>query len=85
MRLWLSSARLSQHVERLDVVDVVVVDPGVARDLADRVQGESADLTHALRDRVGHGKELVGVFVEQEVIIAKMGPLMCQWKFFVLR
>jgi len=42
-------------------------------------------LADPLGDVVGNGKDLVGLFVQQQMIVAEMGPLTCQWKFLVLR
>jgi hypothetical protein len=56
----------------LDVFGVVIKDTLSARDLADRVQRESAKLSNALGDWIRHGKKLVGVLVEQQMVIAEM-------------
>lgn len=41
-------------------------------------------LAHPLRDAVGRGKNLLGLLVEQQVVVAEVRPRQCQWKFLVL-
>src|SRR5579871_3219282 len=65
-------AQLGQHVLRRDVVGVVVGDALDAIDLADRAQRTAADLAGALGDVIGHGEDLLGLLIEQQVIVAKM-------------
>ena len=67
-------AQLRQHIERLDVFRVVVFDPLHPAYLARRTQGRTTDFADALGHRIGHGKELVGLLVEEEMVIAKMRP-----------
>ena len=67
-------AQLRQHVLRRHVGGVVVLDALQARDLADRVQRDAADLAHALGQRVGHGEDLIALLVEQQVVVAEMRP-----------
>src|SRR5437762_4517948 len=40
--------------------------------MADRFDRKSANLSNSLRDWVGHGEKLIAVFVEKQVIIAKV-------------
>ena len=42
------------------------------RDVADRPDRRAADLADPLGDRIGHREDLVGLFVEQQVVVAKM-------------
>jgi hypothetical protein len=65
-------AQLREHVERIDVVGVVVRDALGAGDVADRAQRRAADLADALRGGVGHRVELVRLLVEQQVIVAEV-------------
>src|ERR1051326_7328371 len=65
-------AQFRQHVERGHVFGVVVRQALLAADLADRAQRGAADLACALRDRIGGGKDLSGLFVEQQMVITKM-------------
>src|SRR5882757_8870123 len=67
-------AQLGQHVQRRDIVRVVVEHALLARDLADGAQRGAADLAHALGDVVGRGKNLLGLLVEQQVVIPEMRP-----------
>src|SRR5262249_8617565 len=51
---------------------VVVEDALQAADLADRPQRGAAELAHALRDRIRRGVELIGLLVEEQVVIAEV-------------
>ena len=42
--------------------------------MSDRSQGGSAQLADALGDGIGHRIDLVGLLVQQQVIVAKMRP-----------
>ena len=42
------------------------------RDIADRAQSGSSDFAGALGDIIGHIEDLFSLFVEQQVIIAKV-------------
>ena len=66
--------QLGQHIQRLDVFGIVIEHALGTRDLSDRMQRESTDLAHTFCDNVGHGEELLGVVVEEQVIIAEMMP-----------
>ena len=85
MQRLIVGTKLGQHVQRIDIVGVVVGDALKPRDLADRVDRQAADLAHPLGNIVGHGEDLVGLLVEQEMKSRKCGPLTCQWKFLVFR
>ena len=65
-------AQLGQHVRGLDVGRVIVSYPLQPGDVADRRDGSSSNLSHALGDRIGHGEELVGMLVQQQVVVAEM-------------
>ena len=41
-------------------------------DVADRAQRDAADLAHALGQLVGGGEDLLGLLVEQEMVVAEM-------------
>src|SRR5262245_39814964 len=53
-------------------VGVVVQEPLLPAYMADRPEGRAADLTRTFRYGVGGGKDLIGLFVGQPVIIAKV-------------
>jgi len=53
--------------------------------MADRAQGGPTQLANAFRDWIGRGVELIGLLIEQEVIVPKVGPETCQWKFLVFK
>ena len=65
-------AQLGEHVLRRDEVRVVVEDALKAGDMADRTQRRSAELSHALCERVRHGQDLVALLVEHQVEITEM-------------
>ena len=65
-------AQLGQHVQRRHVVRVVVEHALQASDLADRAERRAADLAHALGDIVGRGKYLLGLLVQQQVVVTEM-------------
>src|SRR5881398_2670968 len=57
--------QLRDHVQRLDVFRIVIEYALSARNVADRSQRKSSDLSNSLRDWIGHGEKLAGVFVEE--------------------
>src|SRR5580698_5615477 len=52
-------AQLREHVERIDILGIVVLDALQARNVADRAQRRAAGLTDALRDGIGHRVDLI--------------------------
>src|SRR5436853_7567417 len=58
--------QLSKHVRRLDVFRIIVGDPLITRNLTNRVQSNTTNLSNSLCDGVGHREQLLGVFVEQQ-------------------
>src|SRR5258706_2105542 len=67
-------AQLRQHVERRDVFRVVVQYALQTRDVANGAQRGSTELAHTLRNRVGCGIDLIGLLIEQQVIVAEVRP-----------
>jgi hypothetical protein len=65
-------AQLGQHVTRRDVICVVIQNSLQALDVAGRMQCSVAELTHAFGDRIGRSEDLVGLLVEQKVIVPKV-------------
>jgi hypothetical protein len=61
-----------EHIEGIDIVRVVIAETLQAGNVPDRSNRGAADLAHALGDVVGHRKDLAGLVIEQEVIVAKM-------------
>src|SRR5215472_7959768 len=64
--------KLGQHVLRCDKLRVVVEQALQSADIADRAQRGTADLARALCDVVGHREDLLGLLVEQQMIVAEM-------------
>jgi hypothetical protein len=65
-------AELRQHIERRDILGVVIVDALQAADLSDRTQRRAPDLAHALGDRFGGGENLVALFVQHQMVVAEI-------------
>src|SRR5580704_4089012 len=65
---------LPKHVLRADGFLVVVFQPLVFCDVANRVKRGAAELARALGNIVCHVEDLFGVLIEQKVIIAEMAP-----------
>jgi hypothetical protein len=67
-------AKLGKHVERRDEVGVVILDSLQGADVTDGAEGRAADLADALGDGVGCGKDLIGLLVQQQIVVAEMRP-----------
>jgi len=78
-------SQLGKHVERRNKTCVIVENTLQARDLADRAKRGAANLANTFGDRICDGKDLIGLLIQETVIVAKMWPEMCQWKFFVFK
>src|SRR5262249_49471248 len=63
--------QLGKHVQWLHVFGIVIQNPLSTRNLSNRMQRESTNLANPFRDNVGHRKELLGMFIEKEMIIAE--------------
>ena len=57
---------------RRDELRIIVRGPLQAGDVPDRPQGSATELANPLRHRVGGGEDLVGLLVQQQVIVAEM-------------
>ena len=66
--------KLGQHINRRDEFRVVVLQPLMLCDVPDRVDRGPAKLASALGDIVGHGEDLLRLFVKQQVVIAEVLP-----------
>lgn len=65
-------AQFRQHIERLHVVGVVVEDPLRAGDVADGTDRRGSEFADPFGDRIGHAQQLIGVFIQHQVVIAEM-------------
>src|SRR5690242_8825640 len=65
-------AELGEHVHRRDKIGIVVEHALQAADVTNRPHGGATDLANAFCDRVGGGKNLDGLFIQQEMIVAKV-------------
>src|SRR3954452_22067034 len=63
---------LAQHVERIHVFGVIVEDALQSRYMPDGAERCAAHLPHALGQDIGRREDLVRLFVQQEVIVAKV-------------
>jgi hypothetical protein len=59
---------------RLDVQCIIVRYALQTGDMADGPERGSPYLADALRNRVGHSEELIGLFIKQQVVIAEVRP-----------
>ena len=64
--------QLTDHVERRDILVVVVVDALMPGDIADRAERQPADLAHALGDVIGHADDLFALLVKEKMIVAEV-------------
>src|SRR5882672_1464872 len=64
--------KLREHVLGRDISLVIVSDALKSRDVPNRTQGRSSDLSHPLRNCVGRREYLVALLIEKKVIVAKM-------------
>src|SRR6266508_6978133 len=65
-------AQLGEHVQGRDEIRIVVEDTLQAADLADRPHGRAADLADALGNVIGGGEDLVGLLVQEKMIVAEV-------------
>jgi hypothetical protein len=77
--------KLDQHVPRRDEFLIVIFEALVSGDVADRAERRTADLARALGDIVGDREDLSCLLAQEQVVVAEMIPLICQWKFLVFR
>src|SRR5262245_22428953 len=61
-----------QHIDRGNVVLVVVLDPLQLRDMPDGADRGAADLACALGQNIDTPCELIALLIEQEVVVAEM-------------
>src|SRR5215472_13940618 len=64
-------AQFGEHVEGIDIGRVIVLDPLQLGDMADGANGGPADLADTLGDVVRGAIDLVGMLVQQQVIVAE--------------
>ena len=74
--------QLGEHVQWLDVFGIIIEHALSAGDLSDGMQCQAPDLANAFRNDVGHGEELLGMFIEKQVIIAEVMPAHMPVKIF---
>src|SRR5437867_4649306 len=65
-------AKLADHFLRTHSFFVVVFQPLVARDIADRTNCGPPALARSLRNVVGYGEDLSRLLVEQQMVVANM-------------
>ena len=64
--------QLGKHVLSGYEVGVIVRNSLQPRNVTDGANCRSADFSNSLRDVVGHGKQLVSVLIEQQMIVAEV-------------
>src|SRR5215470_8477177 len=65
--------QFTKHVQWVHVFRIVVGDVFETSDVSNRTNRGSAQLANSFGDVIGHCEYLLGVFIKQQVIIAKMG------------
>jgi hypothetical protein len=65
-------SQLAEHVLRTDEFRVVIANTPHSRDVSDGAKRRTADLTHPLGDRIRDRNDLIGLLIEQEVVVAEM-------------
>src|SRR5438094_537035 len=65
-------AEFGQHFVGGDELLIVVADALVSRDVADGADRGGTELAGALGDVVRHGEELLGLLVEEQVVVPEM-------------
>src|ERR1700681_4523206 len=65
--------QFNYHVERLNVFSIIIYDALGTRNLPDRANGCSSQLSCSLGNGVSHGEKLVTLVVEHQMIVPEMG------------
>src|SRR5215470_9851299 len=71
-QLLIIAAQLGEHVLWIHIGCIVVQDTLLAPDMTNRPYRGPSDLARALGDGVRHGEDLIGLLIQQQMIIAKM-------------
>ena len=64
--------QLSEHIARIDKVRVVVAQALQPGDVPNRSNRSAADFASSLRNVVGHCKDLAGLLIKQQVVVAEV-------------
>src|SRR6266436_240402 len=64
--------QLSEHVQRLDIIVVIIEHALSSRNMTDRLERRATDLPDSFRDGIRHRKKLLSLFIQEQVIIAEM-------------
>src|ERR1035438_10252679 len=78
-------AQFGDHVERIDVLCVVIAETLEAANVSDGANGAPIQFAHALRDVVGHRKNLAAMLIKQEMVIPKVRSAHVPMKIFGLQ
>jgi hypothetical protein len=71
-QLLIVGRQFGEHLQRRDEIGVVVLQPLMLRNVIDRMQARCPDFAGTLRNIICHRKDLVRLFIEQQVVIAKV-------------
>jgi hypothetical protein len=71
-------AKLTNHLLGTHSFLIIVLEPLISRDVADGTNCGSADFACPLCYGVRYRQDFRGLLIEEQVIIAKVPPLMCQ-------
>jgi len=66
--------KLGKHIERRNVVSIVVFYALLSSNVTDRTQRRAANLPHSLGNSICCGEYLSGLLIKQDVIVAKVRP-----------
>jgi len=78
-------SQFSQHVQRFDVFPIVIGHPLKASNVTNRPQRRTADFTDAFRNGIGHRVDVIGLFIQQQMVVAEVRPAHVPMEVFVFR
>jgi hypothetical protein len=64
--------KLAQHVGGFNVIRIIIRNPLKAGDVSDGPYRHSTNLPHAFGNFIGHGKDLICVLIEKQMVVAKV-------------
>ena len=64
--------KLAQHVRGFNVIRIIIRYPLKAGDVSDGPYRHSTNLPHAFGNFIGHGKDLICVLIEKQMVVAKV-------------
>jgi pantothenate kinase-related protein Tda10 len=71
-QLFVVVAQFCEHFQRRNEIRIIVRNALQSADVADRAQGRATDFADTFGGRIGSGKNLVAMLIQQKMIVAKM-------------